>query len=519
MKKIYKYKKGVSMKGNLKSNLVKILSIALAFVLVFPTEIFAMAMKDRKSNTYQASRSIMGLATSANNNLPDKKEKEQKSETLKSEVSIDKTKEFTIEKSANLSKSTGKIDYRILVKTENADLNGKQVADFSINQNTDLVDLKVEKVTAIDDNKESEIKYSKEEPEENDSTEDLSTFAIASDTKDSVVYYISAQLSDKALADIDKTSPNMSIDFSLNEGASKQYQDRFSLELKKSEENEITIDQDGNIAEELLEEVEDSTHLYKGQYKEEQTGLFNKTPAQIQWSDYINPKDNKEFTYNIKLDDTQDTKDSKIKIDYYQAGKKGYELNKDFSQTVPFAEEINLQIPQGYIARIEFTSKVKANTNPKSFSFNKTVIKNPTYKEEKKTEETNTEEDSDPLPKSKQKEGKDSNHKSNIEEKTIKADPDTNEIVVDHSFIKDDNDSSDDSKNKESNSAIDLNRDSVLNTYKNKENLSPFIELSINNISSLFNSYNNDEISYDEFVEGLKSQTNDLSKEDFIEIA
>ncbi|WP_394271361.1 hypothetical protein [Anaerococcus nagyae] len=111
------------MKGNLKSNLVKILSIALAFVLVFPTEIFAMAMKDRKSNTYQASRSIMGLATSANNNLPDKKEKEQKSETLKSEVSIDKTKEFTIEKSANLSKSTGKIDYRILVKTENADLN------------------------------------------------------------------------------------------------------------------------------------------------------------------------------------------------------------------------------------------------------------------------------------------------------------------------------------------------------------------------------------------------------------
>lgn len=65
----------------------------------------------------------MGLATSANNNLPDKKEKEQKSETLKSEVSIDKTKEFTIEKSANLSKSTGKIDYRILVKTENADLN------------------------------------------------------------------------------------------------------------------------------------------------------------------------------------------------------------------------------------------------------------------------------------------------------------------------------------------------------------------------------------------------------------
>lgn len=507
------------MKGNLKSNLVKILSIALAFVLVFPTEIFAMAMKDRKSNTYQASRSIMGLATSANNNLPDKKEKEQKSETLKSEVSIDKTKEFTIEKSANLSKSTGKIDYRILVKTENADLNGKQVANFSINQNTDLVDLKVEKVTAIDDNKESEIKYSKEEPEEKDSTEDLSTFAIASDTKDSVVYYISAQLSDKALADIDKTSPNMSIDFSLNEGASKQYQDRFSLELKKSEENEITIDQDGNIAEELLEEVEDSTHLYKGQYKEEQTGLFNKTPAQIKWSDYINPKDNKEFTYNIKLDDTQDTKDSKIKIDYYQAGKKGYELNKDFSQTVPFAEEINLQIPQGYIARIEFTSKVKANTNPKSFSFNKTVIKNPTYKEEKKTEETNTEEDSDPLPKSKQKEGKDSNHKSNIEEKTIKADPDTNEIVVDHSFIKDDNDSSDDSKNKESNSAIDLNRDSVLNTYKNKENLSPFIELSINNISSLFNSYNNDEISYDEFVEGLKSQTNDLSKEDFIEIA
>lgn len=495
------------MKGNLKSNLVKILSIALAFVLVFPTEIFAMAMKDRKSNTYQASRSIMGLATSANNNLPDKKEKEQKSETLKSEVSIDKTKEFTIEKSANLSKSTGKIDYRILVKTENADLNGKQVADFSINQNTDLVDLKVEKVTAIDDNKESEIKYSKEEPEENDSTEDLSTFAIASDTKDSVVYYISAQLSDKALADIDKTSPNMSIDFSLNEGASKQYQDRFSLELKKSEENEITIDQDGNIAEELLEEVEDSTHLYKGQYKEEQTGLFNKTPAQIQWSDYINPKDNKEFTYNIKLDDTQDTKDSKIKIDYYQAGKKGYELNKDFSQTVPFAEEINLQIPQGYIARIEFTSKVKANTNPKSFSFNKTVIKNPTYKEEK-TESNPTEsdeEDPDPLSLKEDKKAADKDSlKTDQSSKENAKSPSSIDSMTDES----DQDLSKNSKTeptKEKSSAIALNKDAYISNLKENNKLSTNLENATKQIVPVLESYNKEEINWDDFKASIQN--------------
>lgn len=495
------------MKGNLKSNLVKILSIALAFVLVFPTEIFAMAMKDRKSNTYQASRSIMGLATSANNNLPDKKEKEQKSETLKSEVSIDKTKEFTIEKSASLSKSTGKIEYRILVKTENADLNGKQVADFSINQNTDLVDLKVEKVTAIDDNKESEIKYSKEEPEENDSTEDLSTFAIASDTKDSVVYYISAQLSDKALADIDKTSPNVSIDFSLNEGASKQYQDRFSLELKKSEENEITIDQDGNIAEELLEEVEDSTHLYKGQYKEEQTGLFNKTPAQIQWSDYINPKDNKEFTYNIKLDDTQDTKDSKIKIDYYQAGKKGYELNKDFSQTVPFAEEINLQVPQGYIARIEFTSKVKANTNPKSFNFNKTVIKNPTYKEEK-TESNPTEsdeEDPDPLSLKEDKKAADKDSlKTDQSSKENAKSPSSIDSMTDES----DQDLSKNSKTeptKEKSSAIALNKDAYISNLKENNKLSTNLENATKQIVPVLESYNKEEINWDDFKASIQN--------------
>lgn len=449
----------------------------------------------------------MGLATSANNNLPDKKEKEQKSETLKSEVSIDKTKEFTIEKSANLSKSTGKIDYRILVKTENADLNGKQVANFSINQNTDLVDLKVEKVTAIDDNKESEIKYSKEEPEENDSTEDLSTFAIASDTKDSVVYYISAQLSDKALADIDKTSPNMSIDFSLNEGASKQYQDRFSLELKKSEENEITIDQDGNIAEELLEEVEDSTHLYKGQYKEEQTGLFNKTPAQIQWSDYINPKDNKEFTYNIKLDDTQDTKDSKIKIDYYQAGKKGYELNKDFSQTVPFAEEINLQIPQGYIARIEFTSKVKANTNPKSFSFNKTVIKNPTYKEEK-TESNPTEsdeEDPDPLSLKEDKKAADKDSlKTDQSSKENAKSPSSIDSMTDES----DQDLSKNSKTeptKEKSSAIALNKDAYISNLKENNKLSTNLENATKQIVPVLESYNKEEINWDDFKASIQN--------------
>ena len=153
------------MKGNFRNRLVKILSIVLAFVLVFPTEIFAMDTKDKKSHNYQDSKSIMGVATTANNNFLDKKEVVEEDKQLKSESSKDETKDFSIEKTANLSKKTGRIEYKIVVDTKDLDKDAprKQEANFAINNNTDLKDLKIEKVTSIDDDsKETDVKYTEQ---------------------------------------------------------------------------------------------------------------------------------------------------------------------------------------------------------------------------------------------------------------------------------------------------------------------------------------------------------------------
>ena len=50
--------------------------------------------------------------------------------------------------------------------------------------------------------------------------------------------------------------------------------------------------------------------------------IFSKTPAQILWTDYIHGTDDKEFSYDIKLDENQDTRDSQIKIDFYEASER-----------------------------------------------------------------------------------------------------------------------------------------------------------------------------------------------------
>lgn len=84
--------------------------------------------------------------------------------------------------------------------------------------------------------------------------------------------------------------------------------------------------------------------------------------------------------------------------------------------------------------------------------------------------------------------------------------------MIIHSFIKESEVSSDQAE--ENVSAIDLNRDSVLNNYNNG-NLSPLEEVTINNIATLFNAYNNEELSYEKLIDELKDQTSDLSKEDF----
>ncbi|WP_394022577.1 SpaA isopeptide-forming pilin-related protein [Anaerococcus martiniensis] len=472
------------MKGKLNNYLLKLSSLVLAFILVFPTEIFAMAMDD-KASTYNASTSIMGLATQTQNPEENSTESTDEKQTLiKSEISTDETDEYLIEKSATLSKTTGQIDYKILVKSKKSDDKDKnQTAIFAITQNTDLKDLKVEKVQELSaDGTEKDAEYTQNTaslftPQDNQRTFGITTTSA----ENAMVYYLSAKLSDEALADIDKKSPNMDLEFAIKK-LENIYQSRYALEIAKPQENDIIIDNNGDLKnqEESLKEITDNTHQYKAIYKEESQGLFANTPAQITWTDYINNKDDKEFTYDINLDQNQDTSESQINIQYYEASEKGYILNESFTKTIPFTNSLKLTIPQGYIAQVELTTRPRENV--KEYTFNGAKVANPTYKEEKTpAKEESKKEDTDPLP---------------AEEK-----PETQKA--------------EEAPATETNSsAIALNKDSLLSKFKNEEKLNNQIEAEVDKITNLLETYNNEEITWEEFVAEVKSTA--LSKADFI---
>ena len=487
------------MKRNIKNFLIKAFSMCLAFILVFPTNLFAMGLDNTKY--YKASASIMGLAQTDTTSQDDNEVTDQT--LLETEITKKETDKYLIEKYAKLSKTTGRIEYIIKVHPKDKKAEGKVTTSFAISKNTDLEDLKIEKVSQVhSDNAQTEIKYQEQRPSILYNNDAFETLGVTTDKAD-LVYYLSAKLRDDALANIDDKTPSMDLDVNIGE----DYQDRYALTIDKTE----VVGEDGQVDSiiQTLKEKDNPVHQVKAIYKEGSNPEEN--PKEITWTDFIHTTDDKEFTYDINVDEGQDATDSLIKVEFYQANEKGYILKEDFTKEIPFTNSLKLQIPLGFIAKVELKTKVIKNL--KEYSLNQNKIPNPIYKEEK-TEEESEEEDADPLPEESQKieEPKDTS-----EEKIIPIDPETNEAVIDHSLVKEDTKEESEST-KEETSAINLNRDSVINNFKNNDKLNPVVEITINNISSLLNAYNNDEMTYEDFLASLKIQAKDLSKDDFASI-
>ena len=521
------------MRAIIKNYLTKLLAIVLTVILAVPSQIFAAAASSSQPDTTDKPATIMtsdNTEPKSNNPPVEKIEKT----ILESKKSTEETEHYIIEKSATLDNESGEILYRIAIISkdpkESDPSNSEEfiTSSFAITNNSASTDINVKSVKSLDQaGNETDIKHTTSQPGLFESNQNLQTLAIKiSKPQNGMVYYLSSKVDDKDIS-IDSI---FSLDYAILNNEDKLiFQDRYAL--VENNNDEITLDENGYIIENPdLVESEDKNHIIDGLYKEESTSLFGSTPASITWSDYIFNKDNKEITYKLDFDDKQNTENSQVKVEYYEARNNGFILNNSFSQLIPYTNEISLQIPQGQIARLEVTTNVDTNADVEKYIFNSKTIANPTYKSKAKTETTEgtqkdeeekSSKDNDPLPEldKKDEDIKESENNSNIEEKTFKADPNTNEIVVDHSLVNDDMDSSkDQNQDNKSNSGIDLNRASVLNNYKNEDKLNPVLEVSINNISTLLNSYNDEEISYEEFINSLKSQVVNISKDDFIDI-
>lgn len=347
-----------------------------------------------------------------------------------------------------------------------------------------------------------------------------------------MVYYLSAKLTDQALKDLEQKSPQLALDFTIASPDNKIYQDRYALEIEKANTTEITIDNEGNIAnpEGRLVENQESLHLYKGEYKEEQKGIFQSTPAQIIWTDYINAKDNKEFTYDINLDQGQDTRESQVKIEYYEAQEKGYVLNESFTKTLAFVNNLKLSIPEGYIAKVELNTRPKANT--KEFAYNGIKIPNPTYTEEKnEAKEEQASDDADPLPNifSKNDAEVNSSNDSITDQKDQdfstnstdeKESPTTHTLSKYETGSNSSNNSITDQKDQnfstnsktdsvENLSAIALNKDAYFDKLKADDKLTTNIEEATNEIEQILEAYNKEEINWDDFKQSVQNIKND----------
>ena len=360
--------------------MVKLFALAIAIVMSIPASAFAQVL-EKTDKSYTEDSSVMGLQDPVNGSNTDPITSTGPV-LIKSDITTEETTDYIIEKSASLSKATGLINFRIAVKAKSPSKDEKLSAIFAINENTDLKDIDLTKVTSLDaTNKEAEIEANKATPGILENNDSLKTLALTTEKPAyGMVYYLSAKVDDEAMAKLDEQSPVLSLDIALKEKENSIYNNRYSLKYNNQEESQ----EEGRTVElnriESLEEVE-ADHLITGQYKEESTGLFAKEAAQITWTDYILSKDDAEFAYNFDLDQAQSTENSQILLEFFEAKDKGYIQNKSFTQKLPFAESINLQVPAGQIAKISLTSLV-ADDKAKEFTFNGKTIENPAYKEE-----------------------------------------------------------------------------------------------------------------------------------------
>lgn len=267
-----KYTEEGFMRKKLLNFMIKAFSLCLAFILVFPTNLFAMGLDNTKTKKYSATASIMGLAPN-----DDSGEENTDASLLETEVSTKETDQYLIEKSASLSKTTGQIDFRIKVNAKDKRAADKILASFAISQNTDLKDLKLEKVCQIHtDHSQEEIKYQEQRPSILYTNDSFETLGVTTENKD-LVYYLSAKLTDEALAGIQDKSPIMDLTFSI--GA--HLQDNYSLSIEKLE----LKGENGQENKSIQTLKEEPVQQIKAIFKEKTSSLLGEKPAEIIWFD------------------------------------------------------------------------------------------------------------------------------------------------------------------------------------------------------------------------------------------
>ena len=510
------------MKSRIRKALVKLLALLLVIILTFPAEVVAQSLNEERKD-YTKDTSLMGLNEKDDKDDPgDKSAQNQERKTLlQSDIQKASLEKLDIEKSVSLSKTTGEIIYKILItnKEDNNEKLGTLQTIFSINKNSKQNDLHIQKITSFDENG-NEVEIDAKENKPFFQSDEIKTLSSTSQVEGkSVIYYLSSKIDDETFDKIKNDEKfNFTLDLLIKNG-NKEIIHQERIAFKEKEINEITAEQenkDQKVSDNFDLEFIENISQVEGEYKDNSNNLLAEKTNEITWTDFIfqnYDKKDQALNYKFIVDGNQDTTDSLIKVDFYEASDEGFVINKTYSQEIPYTEETELQIPQGFIAKIALTTKVKEGANPKEFTFNNKIIANPSYKEEseKTDEENKTEEKSeDPLPEENTEENKEEQKKENSDKKEN----------TEKSETKVEEEKPSDSKDKKENqtSPIDLNKDALINKYQSQEKLSEELKAQIEEITKTLNSYNEEKITEEEFKTNLKENSKDLKKEEVKEI-
>ena len=507
------------MRKKIRQAMVKLLALVLVLILTFPSEIVAQSLNGEQREIYTKDSSLMGVNEKDEEQDSRDKSAQNEKTLLQSDILKENLEKLDIEKSVSLSKTTGEIIYKILIKAKDENNLSNLQTIFALNKNSKQNDLHIQKITSFDENG-NEVEIDAKENKPFFQSDEIKTLSSTLQVEGkSVLYYLSSKIDDKTLEEI---SAGENYQFALdllikNENQEILHQERLAFRnIDKNKENLLDpenpeiIDQENQALDFDLEFIDDIFQV-AGEYIDNSKNLLSDKTNEINWTDFIFPNSdssNEALNYKLIVDENQDTTDSLIKVDFYEASDEGFVINKTYSQEIPYTEETELQIPQGFIAKIALTTKVKEGANPKEFSYNNKIIANPSYKEESETpdKENKTEEKSeDPLPEENKDENKENTDKKENTEKS--------ETKVEEEKPSD----SKDEKEKQT-SPIDLNKEALINKYQSQEKLSEELKAQIEEITKSLNSYNEEKITEEEFKINLKENSKDLKKEEFKEI-
>ena len=376
------------MKGRLKEFALKLFALTLAITISIPSNVYAIGLSKNKNKQMPTSIRIADNSEYEDEYVEETETSEERSDSII--FSETDRRAYKISHKASLNDDHDGIIYTIRVeKTKDTDHDPERKMTLSLatNKNQSLRDFKVREVNDLSEDG-GDIDYS----EEKNDKDGLKTLAITSPSiEKSIEYVLEAPIDKKAIDTKKLYSFDMSLDI-----------DGYNIDLQRISNKfiEYESEDDPEVKElrltSIKEKEDDLRHI--SYIKEDEDGKDDR----VLYTDYILSKDKADeesksleknkIEYKISLDNIN-KEDAEIKLDYYKAGEKGFEIQREFSTNIPYQEKVDLDVPAGYLVKLSLVGRVdKANTKIQNYGVNGRSIKSPRFvKEEEKSAEDDEE--------------------------------------------------------------------------------------------------------------------------------